>query len=251
MKAFLPILLITLASIARADEAEIRKLFAQAGQSYDTGQFAQAAERYEQIVQQGYAAPALFFNLGNSYFKEGNVGRAVLNYRRAWMDTPRDTELSANLRFALENAGALLPPPSPLRHVLSRLSLKEWIFFSALAYWLGAACIIIYWIRAGRPRYLRRAAAVFALATLAGVAGIFNWLSYRWRPEAVVLSAGQQALFAPLENATPHFALPPGSIVRVEEQSGPWIKINSGKESGWIHQSACESVYSWQRRERE
>lgn len=233
------------AAVARADDADIRRMFAQAGQAYDAGQFAESARGYEEIRALGYAAPELFFNLGNAYFKQGDYGPAVLNYRRAQRDLPRDPELNANLRFALQTAGALAPPPSRLTHVLTRLSLREWCALGFIAYWVAALLIALHIWRRDRPRMLLRGAAASAVIGLAALAGIAQWSGDRWRPERIVLKNGTQALFAPLENSTAHFALPPGSIVREIESSGPWVKVASGPDTGWIPESSAESVSAW------
>jgi hypothetical protein len=92
---------------------------------------------------------------------------------------------------------------------------------------------------------LRRGMAASALAMTLGIAGAGQWYAIHQRPEVVVLATGQQALFAPMENSTPHFALPPGSVVRTIESSGPWVKVAYGKDAGWIKSTACAAVYPW------
>jgi tetratricopeptide (TPR) repeat protein len=231
---------------ARSDETEIRKLFAQAGQAYDAGQFQDAATRYEQILKDGFEAPAIFFNLGNAYFKLGNAGLAILNYRRAWALTPRDAELSANFRFAVQTFGALVPEPSIVSHMLTRLSMHEWIVVSTAGYW-GAALLLILHLLSKSPRlFLLRAAVALALLTAVGALGILHWYGMQRRPEYVVTVPNQQAYFAPLDNSTAHFALPPGSIVRGIEASGSWLNVASGKDTGWIRGNACLPVFAWQ-----
>jgi tetratricopeptide (TPR) repeat protein len=73
---------------------------AMAHQLYESGQYAKAAEAYQQLVDQGYSDAALFYNLGNAYFKQGDIGRAILNYRRAERLHPRDPDTRANLELA-------------------------------------------------------------------------------------------------------------------------------------------------------
>ncbi len=47
---------------------------------------------------------ALFYNLGNAYYKQGDHGRAILNYRRAQQLAPRDPDIEANLALARAQA---------------------------------------------------------------------------------------------------------------------------------------------------
>ena len=50
---------------------------------YEDGLYEQAARSYQQLADKGYDDPALYYNLGNAYFKQGDLGRAILNYLRA------------------------------------------------------------------------------------------------------------------------------------------------------------------------
>ncbi len=249
MKTRIAILFATMcaASAFAKDEADIRKLFAQAGQSYDAGQFKEAVTGFEQIFDEGFLSPELFYNLGDAYFKAGDPGRAILNYRRAWTLLPRDAELSANLHFAIQNAGALAPEATYVSAALSRLSRTEWIHVSVIAYWFAASMGICFFVIKGRRALFQRLCFAGLGALIIGLAGLWHWWDYERRPEFVVTAPNQQALFAPLPNSTPHFALPVGSIVRLEEKSGPWIRVASGRESGWIPETAGEPVLAWHR----
>ncbi len=51
--------------------------------------------------------PALFYNLGNAYFRTGDLGRAILNYERALALDPSQPEARANLQLARDQARAL------------------------------------------------------------------------------------------------------------------------------------------------
>ena len=83
------------------------------------------------------------------------------------------------------------------------------------------------------------------MLALLGAAGLGFWWEWRARPEWVVVAPGQQALFAPLDGATAHFALPPGSVVRLREESGDWLRVSAGKDEGWIRRNACRRVLPW------
>ena len=229
--------------VSRAEDAN--QLFADAGKAYDAGQFAEARQKYESILEQGQTSHELFFNLGNALYKQGRTADAVLQYRRAWMLAPRDPDAAANLRLAAQASKALVPD-LPLASVLFfKLSFKEWMRVALVSYWICAVLIAIHFFARSRRPLLRRMMAISSFALALGIAGAAQWYAMHRRPEVVVLAAGQQALYAPMENSTPHFALPPGSVVRTIESSGPWVKVAYGKDAGWIKHSACAAVYPW------
>ena len=67
---------------------------------YEDGRYEQAARSFQQLVDKGYGDPVLYYNLGNAYFKQGDIGRAILNYLRAERLAPRDDDIRTNLDFA-------------------------------------------------------------------------------------------------------------------------------------------------------
>src|SRR6266540_3346257 len=57
--------------------------FAKANQDYAQNNFKEAISGYETLVRSGQWSANAFYNLGNAYFREGDFGRAILNYERA------------------------------------------------------------------------------------------------------------------------------------------------------------------------
>lgn len=63
--------------------------------------YLKAAMRFERIVRDGGVGNGqLYYNIGNAYFRAGDLGRGILNYRRAEQFIPNDTNLQQNLAFA-------------------------------------------------------------------------------------------------------------------------------------------------------
>jgi tetratricopeptide (TPR) repeat protein len=110
------LLLLLLASMALAEAAmsneQKASLFNQANESFKkanaakaesqrTGFYDEAILRYEKIINDGHVKNAkLYYNLANAYLLEGNLGKAILNYRRAEKLDSADANLQKNLAFA-------------------------------------------------------------------------------------------------------------------------------------------------------
>ena len=63
--------------------------------------YEKAILNYEKIINDGQIRnPKLYYNLGNAHFLNGDVGNAILNYRRAEMLDKTDTNVQKNLAFA-------------------------------------------------------------------------------------------------------------------------------------------------------
>jgi tetratricopeptide (TPR) repeat protein len=67
---------------------------------YQEGDFTGALEAYRAILQSGFESADLYYNLGNAYFKTGDLGRSILSYERALRVKPRDPDIQANLELA-------------------------------------------------------------------------------------------------------------------------------------------------------
>jgi len=64
-------------------------------------QYERALLHYERLVRDdGVRNGKLYYNIGNTYFRLGDIGRAVLSYKRAALYMPRDENVRANLDYA-------------------------------------------------------------------------------------------------------------------------------------------------------
>ena len=222
--------------------AKLQQMFLEASQAYDANRPADAATLYGKLVDQGYESKELYFNLGNAFFKSGKIGQAVLNYRRAWQIAPRDPDIQANLRFATQSTAASTPAYSTPARLLFKLSKSEWITLATFSYWASATLLAFFLImRNQRAVFARALAALLALLALS-VAGIVHGVIARRTPEVVVVEPRQQALYAPLEGSKAYFAAPEGSIMRLEEESGNWVKVTTGPQSGYLPSKVCVPV---------
>ena len=91
---------------------EVKDLFAQANEAFgaanaetDPGQserlYDKAILSFERIIGEGQIANAkLFYNLANAYLLRKDLGRAILNYRRAQLLDGSDANIKKNLAFA-------------------------------------------------------------------------------------------------------------------------------------------------------
>ena len=73
---------------------------AEADKAYQENDFAGAIEQYEAILEAGQESAAIYYNLGNSYYKSENIAKAILNYERALLLNPGDADTRFNLELA-------------------------------------------------------------------------------------------------------------------------------------------------------
>ena len=222
--------------------AQFERTFADASKAYDENRLADAIAGWETLVGEGQRQPETLFNLGNAYYRNGNLGKAILAYREAQRLAPRDPDIRANLGFAAQSAGIELPARKPLAALLLDFSRAEWLGFGVACFWLLAGALAT-WILWPRLRFVSRpTAAVWAALLLPALAGLALHRDLDRFPEGVAMIAGQKVLSSPLESATPLLAVPEGAIVRMRENRGNWIEVELGETRGWLPAAALAPV---------
>ena len=123
-------------------------LFAQANDLYQQADYEQAAELYEQCVAESPSAEA-YYNLGNAYFKQGNLSHAILAYERSLRLNPRDKDCKHNLAFAktqiidnVEDNTFILS--SWAMTIRNQLTQKTWFILSIVLWCLTLISLLLY-----------------------------------------------------------------------------------------------------------
>ncbi|MBP7274916.1 MAG: tetratricopeptide repeat protein [Kiritimatiellae bacterium] len=203
--------------------------------AYDAGRYDEAYRQYEQIAGQPGASAEAQFNAGNAAFRMNDPGRAVLWYRRAERQSPRDPDIRSNQERALKMGGAEPVRIPAADRAFRHMSAAEWSFASVIG--CGLACLgLVLWsaIPVRWTGMARRTAIMGGLLWLVAFAGMQSWRRADAPREAIVIERGVRALFAPIPGTTVHFSLPPGSVVRILDQTGEWAKISQASREGWV-----------------
>jgi tetratricopeptide (TPR) repeat protein len=66
---------------------------------YAKGQYKEAAAGYQQMVNDGYKSAVIYYNLGNAYYKLGDIPSALLYYEKAHKLSPGDDDINFNIRY--------------------------------------------------------------------------------------------------------------------------------------------------------
>jgi tetratricopeptide (TPR) repeat protein len=225
-----------LALLLVAQHAAAAAAFDSANKLYEEGKFTDAASAYEKLARSGETSAALYFNLGNAFFKSGQTGRAVAAYRTAEQITPRDPDLRANLQFARNQTTGPTLPPGRWQRWLGRLTLNEWTLLAAGAVWLWLLLLAaLQWRPALKPA-LRM--YVFSLAILAGlscacVAATLR--ETRFTRTAIVVTRDVVVRYGPLAESPTAFTVHDGAELRVLDQKDEWLQVTAGpRRIGWL-----------------
>lgn len=245
------------------DVFDVPQEFAQAMAEFDQGLevqatnrnrarqlFRSAAERLEVLADSGVTNGYLEYNLGNCYLQAGDIGQAILHYRRAQRMIPGDPRLQDNLKEARSRRLTSIQPRR-------RSALLRGIFFLhfdtstqtrmkvAMVTFAGFWIFLI--VRSYlRKRFLTVMATVCAIAavTFATSVAVDGWTD-RNAPPGVVTAMDVAAYKGPGTGYQRQFEQPlqPGVEFLLRSKRGDWwqIELPDGK-SGWIRSELGELI---------
>lgn len=240
------VLLLLLATGAHPSFASAPAAFDAANTLYGQNKFTEAANAYEQLIAGGVLSPVLYFNLGNAHFKAGQLGRAIAAYRQAEAMTPRDPDLSANLRFAQNKVQGPTIHRAAWQRGLATLSLNEWTWLGVAAVWVTFALLIARQVRPALAPALRNWTWVAGGGAVA--LGVCLTLAYQQttaRPLAIIITTDATVRTSPLEEAPSAFTAHDGAELLVLDRKNDWVQVSDGAQRlGWVKNTA---VASWPR----
>ena len=228
------------------------ELWDDAGTAYVNADYEQAVALYKSILSQGFESSALFYNLGNSYFKMGMNAEAILNYNRALRLAPSDDDIKYNLSIANAYTRDKIDVVPEffmmrwMRDIKSSMSSNSWAGISIATFALLLVCGILYLLMGSMA--LRKAgfyAGMLCLAIFIASTGFAGSQKNRiiHPDEAVVISGSVPVKSSPDAGSKDIFVLHSGTKVKVTVELNGWreVMIPNGNK-GWLQASSIEMI---------
>jgi hypothetical protein len=213
--------------------------------------YAKSAMRYERVIREGGIHNGkIFYNLGNIYFQMKDTGRAILNYRKALLYTPNDTNLKQNLAYVREKRQDQIEDKQETKVLKTLffwhydLSQKVRIIAFIISFMLmwGFACVRIF---------VKKPFIVWCIAS-ASILSIFfagslaaDEISFRKSRPGVVTSSEIVARKGNSESYEPSFKEPlhSGTEFILIEDRGEWLNIElADSRTCWVPSKDIELI---------
>ncbi len=228
-------------------------IYNEANKFYAQGEYQKALDLYRELIDRRVKNPYLFYNIGNTYFKLGNLGYARIFFERALLLKPFDRDIRNNLKYVTGSLkDRILPLYSEglfraLSTVSSLMTFRimafiELFFFTAFII-LFHGYIFIPPVRNKIKNYIYVAASLFIIFLIA----TFSYQAYeKNHPKGIVVEKEIDIMNAPIPESEPLFSLHEGTKAKLIEKRGEWIRISiaDGRE-GWTIVSYIEFIISW------
>lgn len=238
-----------LSVVAGASPASPTK--ADADSAYQNKDYAKAIALYEELVRQTPSSD-LYYNMGNAYFRQDQIGQAVLAYERALHFNPEHKDARHNIELVRSRLTDRFPSSSSFFAVgwtswITSKNVTTWVAWSLL--WAVLTIVLSLLYRLSYHLWLRKIGFFGAILTLVCflLATTFAFLqrqAFYNNSRAVVMVESATTYNSPTENSTPSRTLHTGTTVNVLEHFGKtWVQIElpDGKIV-WIKSDVIEDV---------
>jgi tetratricopeptide (TPR) repeat protein len=219
-------------------------LLEKAEKAYDSKHYKEAIEAYEKLVKEGFRSYQLYFNLGNSYYRNNELGKAIYYYELARKLDPDDEDVKINLAIASSKTIDKIDAKENFfitavkTNLLSSFSTAAWGWCSIIFIFLASVFFFIF-VNSVRVSFKRMS---FALSGIFFIGFIIiyslGYSAVRATKEnkfAIITAHETRIMNEPTRSATGKFSLHEGTRVKVIENNGDWllIRLDNGNE-GWV-----------------
>lgn len=253
-QAVLLMLLMMMPFAAQAgNDAYVDSLWTSANEAYAQGMWTDAADGYEMISDMGLESAPLYCNIGNAYYKDGNLSKAILNYERALKFDPSYEDAAANLELMNSMIQDRIDPVPPFfltkwfNDISYLMPSDAWAVIAVVLFALTLGLFLLFLLAptiAGRRTGFFTGIATLVLMAFAFSFSVSQKNEYMNADKAIVMRPVTSVKSSPSSESTKDlFVLHEGTKVKVLDTVGSWnnIELADGRQ-GWLPSSDLELI---------
>lgn len=246
------ITLLFAATTATAAPAKVAITKVDADKEYAKGNYLQASKDYSDLLKGGESVE-LYYNLGNCYYRLGNITKSIIAYEKAHRLSPSDRDVTFNLEFVREKTIDKIERQEKnffstgYTMLQNLMDMDAWARLSIVAFFacLGMAMLFLL----GRDEWMRKLG--FYVALLSVFVFVFSTL-FAWqqkhnfdaRDRAVVVAPSSSVKLTPSDSSADAVVVHEGTAVQIVDRTmSDWysVKLDDGKE-GWLKRNSLEII---------
>ena len=221
--------------------------------AYTEGDFASALQDWEEVRSAGLMSRELYYNLGNAYFKNGEIAPAILWYERALKLDPSDADVRHNLEYTRSLTQDRIEEVPEIffeqwGHAMCYLlPSNTWAVLCLVFLAAAVAMALLYLLGSTAGR--RRVGFFVGIACL--VFAFLGWDFAQWQRQealaqnrAIVMRPVSSVKSSPsAESAKDLFILHEGTRVKILDNVGSYTNIELGDgRQGWLPSADIEVI---------
>lgn len=232
--------------------AQNKDLFDEATNFYAEGQYEQAAQNYEQILEEGKASVEVYYNLGNAYYKMDQVGPSIYYYNKALQIDPSNKDVQNNLLFAQEKTVDVIQEVPQtgwnnfIDNLISAFDFNTWAVWSivfAIAFMVFGSCYY-FAARTGVKRIFFMLGGIAIIACVLSLVFAFQQQSIQQSKRFAIVFDQEAKVYAePNHNSAEAFTLHEGTKLKVLDNFRGYSQIKLADDSrGWISDESIKEL---------
>lgn len=224
--------------------AQNNVLFEEATNAYNQGKYNQAIENYKKILENGEHSAALYFNLGNAYYKLNKIAPSIYYYEKSLLLDPSDNEVKNNLGFARNMTLDAIEqiPETGIDRILGGItgfmSFDQWAYTAIifmLLFVLGYLGFYFFKYSSEKRIAFIGSMASLVISIIAVLIAYTEYANYKSEQPAIVFENEVVVKSEPNNRSQETFRIHEGTKVFVLDTLSDWnkIKLADGK-TGWL-----------------
>lgn len=233
-------------------QSESRQLLQAGNTAYHNQDYETAINRYESILQKGYESVALYHNLGNAYYRNGDLAMAVLNYQRALRLRPGQADVQKSLEAVqgqLQATNIHIEQSGVVRlwtSVQQVFRTRAWALLGVLLFWVGIGGLIAWQFapkRSQRKLGFLGGLAILLLSLLPFAFAYGRAQQEFYHHKAVLMAEETPLHVAPDAQSEPVLTLYGGETLTILDEISGWYKVElSDTTVGWVPKDLVAEV---------
>lgn len=246
------ITLLFAATTATAAPAKVAITKVDADKEYAKGNYLQASKDYSDLLKVGESVE-LYYNLGNCYYRLGNITKSIIAYEKAHRLSPSDRDVTFNLEFVREKTIDKIERQEKnffsagYTMLQNLMDMDAWARLSIVAFFVCLGMAMLFLL--GRDEWMRKLG--FYVALLSVFVFVFSTL-FAWqqkhnfdaRDRAVVVAPSSSVKLTPSDSSADAVVVHEGTAVQIVDRTmSDWysVKLDDGKE-GWLKRNSLEII---------
>lgn len=248
----LVIIIYLLSSLLAVSQTDNESYFNNGLDLYNQGKYLEAISQFQLIIENGEHSDALYFNLGNSFYKINDIANSIYYYEKALKLNPNEKDVLNNLSYSqnmlIDKIDKLpINQVSQFFNSLSNtLSINQWLFFGIVFLYLSLGTFFLYYFNnktSAKKNYFTFSALFLVLFNVFLFSGINRFENEKNNISAIIFENIIDFRMEPNYRSDVLFNLHEGTKVVVKEELNDWtlIQISDGN-TGWIESELIKKI---------
>ncbi|MGD9580771.1 MAG: tetratricopeptide repeat protein [Vampirovibrionia bacterium] len=233
------------------NSSDYKNDFIEANNQYKNHNYYEAITNYNKIINKGINNGSVYYNLGNAYLKNDQIGKAILSYKKALKYQPRNPDIKTNLQFALDGTKDQFSTEEtvePILHILAfwyyNLNTSELVTITIIINFILCIGVIINLFYSNNILKITNYVVLTMLLILFSSSIIKIYNNNKVASGVVIVKETDIKSGYGYDYST-LYKLHEGSVFKITENKDDWYKILlTNGQKGWINKDSIGVVKS-------